>query len=244
MTVYNFNLDKMLNQLASNLEIRRPDDYHNESLLVQYINLGMIEVARRVPGIVQATRFMHLSASVARYGLLSANLLRGRIDEVLYLKSGSLSGSQYPLKKVDRRGLNAVTPTATSSVLSSIAYNKPGSGSPTHYLLDGNVLELRPIPTSAHAGANRICLKGPGVPDVMMAGSAIPGIALEHRMLPVLYATYLGQVKDKDPRANDTLAQFRADCAQADADIKWGDQEEPPSMLTEEYFPRAEWGIR
>jgi hypothetical protein len=243
MTVYAIDFDKMLDQLASNLETTRNGRRHTEAELMRYINLGVIEMAKRTR-VVQAVRFLHLSASVARYGMTSANLLRGQIDEVLYLQSGSLSGSYYPLKKVDRRGLNAITPTATSSVLSTVIYNKPGSGAPTHYLLDGGVIEVRPIPTSAHAGANRICLKGPGIPDGMTATSAIPGIPVEHRMVPVTFATYLGQIKDKDVRAEGTRMQFIAECEQIEADIKWGDQEEPPSMLSEEHFPRAEWSIR
>lgn len=243
MTVYAIDFDEMLDQLASNLEITRPDDYHTPANLKRYINLGIIEMARRTK-IVQATRFMYLSASVARYNMLSANMLRGQVDEVLYLKSGSLSGSQYPLKKLDRRGFNAVTPAATSNILSTTYYSTPGSGAPLHYLLDGGIIEFRPIPTSAHAGANRICFKGPGIPDWLNATSAVPGIPVEHRMVPVLYATHLGWEADKDPRSDSKLGQFIAACEQIASDTKWSDQEDPPLMHTEEYYLRSEWSIK
>ncbi len=235
MGTYAIDFEKMLDQLRSNLEVDSGDTYHTATDLKRYINLGIIEMAKRTK-VVQAIRFMHLSAGVARYTLLSANMLMGHIDQVLYLKSGSLSGAQYAVKKLDRRGFQAVTAASNSGFLSSVAYQTPGSGAPLHFLLEKTVIEFRPIPTSATAGANRICLKGPGIPDAMDATSAVPEIPLEHRMVPVLYATHLGQLKDKDPRAPDTLLQFYSECAEIDADIKWADQEDPPVMLPEEAF--------
>ena len=242
MAVYAVDFDKMLDQLASNLEVTRPDRYQSEVDLKRYINLGMIEMAKHTK-IVQATRFLDLSANVARYSMVSANVLRAQVDQVLYLKSGSLSGSQYPLTKLGRRTFQSTTSPANSTIFSAVIFNQPSTGYPTKYLLDGGVIEFRPIPTSATAGSNRICFKGPGIPDAMVATSAVPGTPLEHRMVPVTYATHLGQLKDKDPRAPGTLAQFLAECAEIDADTKWGDAEDPPSMLIEDYFIGGYWGL-
>ncbi len=235
MGVYGIDFDMMLAQLRSNLEVDSGDTYHTATDLKRYINLALIEMAKRTK-VVQGVRFMHLSASVARYTLLSANILTGQIDQVLYLKDGNLSGAQYALKKLDRRGFQAVTAASNSGFLSSVAYQKPGSGAPLFYLLDMSVIEFRPIPTTAYAGSDRICLKGPGIPNQLSALSAVPGIPPEHRMVPVLYATHLGQIKDKDPRAANTLLQFYSECEEIGADIKWADQEDPPVMLPESAF--------
>jgi hypothetical protein len=242
MPVYAINFEAMMDDVADMLEVERPDDYHTDARLSSYINKGLIETAKRTRA-VQVTKFLFLSAGVARYSLPDDSL-RGQISQVLYLKNGSLSGAQYSLKKLDRRGLLAVTTPASSGALSSVSYVTPAPGSPLYYLLDGPVIEFRPIPTSATAGANRICFKAPGIPDMLTALSAVPEMALEHRNLPILYATHLGLFKDKDPRADDMLAQFKGECEQVNSDIKWADQEDPPAMQPEDWYPRDKWSIK
>lgn len=234
MAVHEINFAAMLAQLMDNLEVEAGDSYHTGTNLKRYINLGIIEMAKRTK-IVHKVKFLHLSANVARYTCASS-WLYGHSRQVLYLKSGSLSGSQYTLDKLDRPGFQSAMSVAdTASVFSAVIFDRPATGYPTKYLLDGNVIEFRPIPTASTAGANRICFKFPGIPDALSATSAVPGIPLEHRMVAVTFATYLGQMKDKDLRAPGTLNQFKAECAEIEADIKWADQEEPPVMHVEEY---------
>ncbi len=242
MAVYPITLDIMADQVASNLEINRPNKRHREVDLLRYINYAMVEFARRTRA-VHVVKFLHVSADISRYSL-PPDALRGQVDEVLFLRDGALSGAQYPLKKTDRRGLNAVTAPALSGILSTIAYVRPGRGAPTHYLIEGNVIEFRPIPTSAQAGANRIAYKAPGIPDAILIPGNVPEIAVEHRNIVVGYATYLGQIKDKDVRSQSTLNQFLADCEQVNSDIKWSDQEEPPVMQPEDWYAPAEWSIK
>ena len=242
MAVYPITFSIMADQLASNLEISRPSKRHKETDLLRWLNLGVIETAKRTRA-VHITKFLFLSADIARYSL-PTDSLRGQVNEVLYLRTGTLSAAQYSLKKTDRRGLLAVTPQALSGILSTVAYSQPGRGAPTHYLLEGNVIEFRPIPTSAHSGANRIAYKGPGIPDLLLLPTSIPDMAVEHRMLPIMYATHLGQIKDKDIRASETLRNFKNECEQVNADIKWGDQEEPPAMQPEDWYPVSEWSIK
>jgi len=242
MSTYTIDFDAMLAQLRSNLEVDSADDYHTDTDLKRYINLGIIEMARRTK-VVQAVKFLYLSAGVARYSV-PTDSLRGQIDQVLFLKSGSLSGSQYQLKKLDRRGFQSIKSACNSGILSTIAYQKPGSGAPLYYLLDGDVIEFEPVPSSAYAGANMVCVKAPGIPDQLSATSAVPDIPLEHRMVPVKYATYLGWTKDKDPRADGMLRDFLVDCEQIEADTKWTAQEDPPVILPERYFHSSEWSIK
>ena len=241
MAVFPITLDIMADQVASNLEISRPNKRHKETDLLRYINLAIIEVAKRTRAI-QVTKFLFLSANVARY-TLPTDSLRGQVSQVLFLETGSLSGAQYTFKKADRRGFQAITPLALSGILSTVAYSQPGHGAPTHYLLDGPVIEFRPIPTSSHAGANRICYKGPGIPDLVLAPTSIPDMAVEHRILVIEYATHLGQLKDKDIRASETLNNFKNECEQVNADVKWADQEEPPAMQPEDWYESSEWSI-
>ena len=238
MSVYPIDFKMMMDLAASALEVERPDSYFTDTELEQWINIGIVEMAKLTRA-VHVTKFLHLSANVARY-TLPTDSLRGQVNQVLYLKTGSLAGAQYPLKKLGRRGSQSVTPAS----MSSVAYQTPGSGSPLYYLLDGSVIEFRPIPTSATGGANRICYKAPGIPDFLNDVSAIPEMAVEHRMLPVTYAVSRGQQKDKDPREDGTYKQFLYECEQVNADVKWGDQEEPPAMLPEDYFDHAEWSIK
>lgn len=239
MAVYTVNFGTMLDQLASNLEVERPDSFQTDTDLKRFINLGVIEMAKRTK-VVHVTKFLNLSASVARY-TCPTEWLYGEHRQVLFLRSGSLSGAQYQIKKMDRRGFQAVTPAANTSILSSIYYEQPGTGNPQFYLLDGDVIEFRPIPAAALS--HGICFKFPGIPDAMVAVSAVPNIPLEYRMVPVIYATYLGQLRDKDPRAQGTLNQFIAECAEARAITQWADMEDPPSIQPEERYHASYWSI-
>lgn len=241
MAVYTIDFDEMLNELASRLEVGRNDNYFTEADMKRWINLGVIEMAKRTK-VVHVVKYLYLSANVNRYTCPS-DWLYGQNRQVLYLKSGALSGYQYPLKKLDARGMQAIMPSLTSNFLSAVSYNHPSTGPPQVYMLDGSTIEILPIPTSAVAGSNRICFKFPGIPDGMTDTSATVNIPLEHRMVPVLYAEHLGQKKDKDPRARDTLQQFYAECDEINADTKWGDQEEPPVMASEEYYLGSSWSI-
>jgi hypothetical protein len=110
-------------------------------------------------------------------------------------------------------------------------------------LLDGDIIEFHPIPTSATAGANKICFKFPGIPDQVSATSATVNIALEYRQLPILWATHRGFVKSKDIRADGTLGQFYAECEKANGEIKWGDVDEPPSMYPEDHYQGNDYSI-
>ncbi len=241
MAVHLVNFEFMLDQLRDNLEVEDGDRYHTTPSLKRFINLGIIEMARRTK-VVLKVKFLHLSANVARYTCPSS-WLYGQSKQVLYLRSGSLSGSQYPLKKLDRRTFQSTMAAVDTTLFGEVAYGAPPPGSPLNYLLDGTVIEFRPIPTATVAGSNRICFKFPGIPDAMSALSAVPEIPLEHRMVPVTYATHLGEKKDKNPENKATFKQFERECADIEADIKWADQEEPPSMLPEDYFDASNWGI-
>ena len=238
MTTYAIDFNVMLDELASRLEVARYNSYFTEIEMKRWINFGIIETAKKTK-VVNAVKFLHLSAGVNRYSCPS-DWLYGQNRQVLYLRSGSLSGYQYPLTKLDRRGMQTTMGSLSNNVLSAMSYNVPSQGAPNCYLLDGNVIEFHPIPTSGVAGANRICFKFPGIPDQLSATSAVPEIPAEYRLLPVTFAEHLGQLKSKDARADATLKKFLMECELCNGEIKWGDQEDPPSMRPEGYYQNSE----
>jgi len=242
MAVYTINLDTMMDELASRLQTARPSKGFPDADMKRWINLGMIEFAKKT-NLVTVVKFLYLSANIGRYTCPS-DWLRGRTYQLLYLQNGNLSGTQYPIKVIDRRGMQALMPTIQDTFLAGESYSKPATGYPKLALLDGNVIELAPIPNSNAAGTNRLCFKYPGIPDSVTAISATASeIPLEYRMIPVTYAEYCGQIRSKDMRANDTLSKFIAECREARNETKWADQEEPPAMQPEEYYRGMETGI-
>src|SRR4030042_2484210 len=161
MSLYTIDFDRMLDELASRLECDRPDDYFTETILKRYINLGIIEMAKRTK-LVHTVKFLYLSAGIHRY-TCPTEWLYGQQRQVLYLKTGSLSGYQYPLKKIDRRGMQAVINQSQNNFLSACNYGSPSTGFPESFLLDGDVIEFDKLPSSEAAGSNRICFKFPGM---------------------------------------------------------------------------------
>ena len=234
MSVYELNFGKMMDMVASELEATRPDDYFTDTEISDWLNQGIIQMARKTK-VVKVVKFLFLSANVARYSA-PAQWLNAQSLQVLYLQSGQLSAFQAPLQKTSRRGMQTRMGVNQSDFLSAATLNKPSTGVPEYYLLDGTTIEFMPIPTAAQAGTNRICFKFPGIPDGLVAESATPGISLEHREVPIAYAVYKGYKKDKDPRAQAELSIFEARCEEINAETKWGDYEDPPAMLPEEYF--------
>jgi len=241
MAVYNITFDGMIKELASRLEADQPDPQFSDPELKRWINLGIIQFARRTK-VIHVVKFLWLSAGINRY-TTPPDWLYATRRQVLYCKEGTLSGYQYPLKGPDRRGMQATLPIGNSTFLSDMSYGRPSQGFPKYYLMDGGTIEFLPIPSTEAAGFRRICFKYPGIPDALSATSAVPNIPVEYREIPLIYAEHLAMTKDKDPRRMETLQRFYAECAEIEAQAKWGDTEEPPALLPEEYFQGSDWSI-